>query len=835
MKLPLREPISPRNVYFNPKTNKIHLLMPIMSGSEIGLDNTCKSVYSLQEFFGLLGANQQSTAAGTLEDYKAALEFDLKYMPASEEKALKEQRLQQIMTYLSILKQIQQNKLIAKPLLQAFPLYPEPLEILMQAVDANLHSIILRPEVQDNMLRTTAIAPAFSANHDHIENGQVIPQASLLGDTLRQRYQSVSFTPKSQAALIAHIALSRTSLPVDFVAIKAQLINEIKTYLGIKVNFEQTQGNRYTPSAPMNQPYLDAQLAIDVDNPATTETYVKGLIQYCTPNLFDNVEGSPFYTVNNNEQLSILTQFFLAELNIASSAQSITEANFGRILETDVQLIKDLAQVVKDALEHSAPVEEALIKYVNQHKDRFELKNLLPEDCIPALKERFKSHWEQIKASPHFDEFMLLSDTPGYFFTHQNCIATHFASFLQTGFFDEVKNPSTQAFLQAMQQDFDAVDKPDNVVPHKNDHINNAVKEVDVDLSTIDKAALQALYEDINTYPEALKKSLLTQFKQERPDFKPQIDAKQFLQFVAYGQQEEADALLKSDPELAQELLKAADIPFTDYSGRTFTCTAYEYAYWAKDAHMQRMLEKYIRQDEETRLDILHRVKTIEEPVRSAATSGFWELLFGPSTKPNGLHYTTQDKAGNIIDHRDAHFDLTPLISALKHYVSEFDKIKNKTEVDWERLDKIWVEIVGMAQRMVPAHIAHEYCHPDRSFEDITKNNALLDASNPANLKRQLKFYNGETGNDDAWFTPNSHSADSGLGFSIGILRGWRMWAGGGKRRAAGVAGACMDQMLVVDLVALTSIDEVRTSDCKQSLDNLNQPLTVQTSPTHGT
>jgi hypothetical protein len=832
MKLPLREPISPRNVYFNPKTNRIHLLMPIMSGSEIGLDNTCKSVYSLQEFFGLLGANQQSTAVGTLEDYKAALEFDLKYMPASEEKALKEQRLQQIMTYLSILKQIQQNKLITKPLLQAFPLYPEPLEILMQAVDANLHSIILRPKVQDNMLRTTAIAPAFSANHDHIENGQVIPQASLLGDTLRQRYQSVSFTPKSQEALIAHIVSSRTGLPVDFVAIKDQLITEIETYLGIKVSFEQTQSNQAhraagsTPSVPMNQPYLDEQLAIDGDNPATTEAYVKGLIQYCTPNLFDNVEGSPFYAVHNNEQLSILTQFFLAELNIASSAQSITAANFGQILETDAQLIKDLAQAVKDALEHSAPVEEALIKYVNQHKDRFELKNLIPEDSIPTLKERFKSHWEQIKASPHFDEFMLLSDTPGYFVTHQNYIATHFANFLQTGFFDEVKNPSTQAFLQAMQQDFDTMDKPDNVVPHKNDRINTAVKEVDIDLSTMDKAALQALYEDINTYSEALKKSLLTQFKQERPDFKPQINIKQFLQHVAYGQQAEAEALLEKDPELAQALLRATDIPFTDYSGRTFKCTAYEYAYWAKDTHMQRMLEKHIRQDEEIRLDILHRVKAIEEPMNPLAASGF---LAPP--RPKGLCYTTKDKAGNIINHREVHFDLTPLISALKHYVPESNKIKNKTEADWERLDKIWVEMVGMAQRMVPAHIAHEYCHPDRSFEDITKNIALLDASNPTNLKRQLKFYNGETGNDDVWFTPNSHAADSGLGFSIGIFRG----TGVGRGEVPGGRWGVEADEAMLDSAALTAIDEVRTNDCKQSLNNLNQPLTVQTSPTHGT
>lgn len=53
MKLPIREPTAPRYIYINPKTNTVHLLMPIMSGTEIGLDNTCKSVYSLQEFFGL--------------------------------------------------------------------------------------------------------------------------------------------------------------------------------------------------------------------------------------------------------------------------------------------------------------------------------------------------------------------------------------------------------------------------------------------------------------------------------------------------------------------------------------------------------------------------------------------------------------------------------------------------------------------------------------------------------------------------------------------------------------------------------------------------------------
>ena len=115
--------------------------MPIMSGTEIGLDNTCMSVYSLQEFFGLLGANQQSTALGVLTDYKAALEFDLKYMPASEDKVRKAHRLAQIDTYLNILQHVQQDTRITKPLKLRFPLYPEPLVHLMQASEANLHSV----------------------------------------------------------------------------------------------------------------------------------------------------------------------------------------------------------------------------------------------------------------------------------------------------------------------------------------------------------------------------------------------------------------------------------------------------------------------------------------------------------------------------------------------------------------------------------------------------------------------------------------------------------------------------------------------------------------------
>ena len=825
MKLPFKEPLVPRYVYVNPKTNVVHLLMPIMSGTEIGLDNTCKSVYSLQEFFGLLGANLQSTAIGMLKNYQEALVFDIKYHPDLEGKTLKEARLVQITRYLSLLQKVQQEEQITVPLKLAFPAYPAALESLMQANDVNLYSVLLHPQEQDVQLRTTAISPVFSANHDTLVNGQRIEKRSLLYETLSNHYAGLMLTPKSKEQLIELVlAKCPEGVVVNFERVKELLTEEIHTLLGVGVDFNQTQGSAYAPSVPVTQAYLDEEFNFGVNNPRTYQGYIEALIAYCAPHLFDVVDDSPFYTINNQERRSILTQFFLAELNITCREEGITDANFGQILEANPDLVSDLATAVKEALACDASVEDVVVDYVNQHQDDFHLRDSIPQDSIPKLKERFKSHYQHIKGSPHFDEFMLLSKKEGAFFAHQGCIATHFAHFMQTGFFAEIlKDESTKTFLQSAQKDFATVDKPENILSHNNEHIHADMKEVELDLSKMDNSTLQALYEDINSYQDPnIKEALLAELKKERPDFKPQIDAKAFLQHVAYGEQHEAEALLNKDPELAQELLRASNIPFTDYAGRTFACTAYEYAYWAKDSHMQRMLENYIRQDEETRKFILGRVKAIEELVNPPAAEGF----FAPQ-RPRGLRYTTQDKEGKTIEHCEAHFDLTPLKKALQHYVDEYKK-PNKSDEDWAVLDNIWVKEVGMAQRDVPAHIAQEYCHPERSFHGITKNKDLLNAANPNNLKRQLKFYNFDTNNDDFWFTPGSYAVDSGLGFSFAILprrggRGFGPGMPGAHRWGVGGGGVA-----ACDLPALTTIDEVSTSDLNQSLENLSQSLIVQ-------
>jgi hypothetical protein len=74
---------------------------------------------------------------------------------------------------------------------------------------------------------------------------------------------------------------------------------------------------------------------------------------------------------------------------------------------------------------------------------------------------------------------------------------------------------------------------------------------------------------------------------------------------------------------------------------------------------MQRMLEKYIRINDETSALILGRVQAIEQLVSPRPDSGLFAHL-----KPPGLRYTTKDN----IEHQDTGFDLTPLINALVNH-----------------------------------------------------------------------------------------------------------------------------------------------------------------------
>jgi hypothetical protein len=260
-----------------------------------------------------------------------------------------------------------------------------------------------------------------------------------------------------------------------------------------------------------------------------------------------------------------------------------------------------------------------------------------------------------------------------------------------------------------------------------------------------------------------------------------------FLQDVAEGKEGEADASLSAaTPANIQILLRTPGV-FTDYSGRTFYCTAYEYAYWAKDTHMCRMLERHM--DEKTKAYLLARIEAMEE------SSG------------QGLTYQQNGKK-----HHSVHFDLTPLKTAWQAYISGYPAWYARK--DWAAMDAALMD-VAKEQRNVPAHVAQQCRNPDLKLYPLASFNVDREDIPKEALPRDLTIINAITGRHDSWFP--LATSNSGLGFDFAV----RVWGVGINDRGAEGHWSMVSD---ADLMVVTSLDEARTSDLATSRKNLSPP-----------
>ncbi|NCT57784.1 MAG: hypothetical protein GW760_08780, partial [Legionella sp.] len=127
--------------------------------------------------------------------------------------------------------------------------------------------------------------------------------------------------------------------------------------------------------------------------------------------------GSPFYlgTYANRagqaERLSIMTQFYLAILNIHCRAQGISNKNFGEILDNNTALSQALVDAVSHALTNGDDVEQAIIMFMNAHKNTFKLSRDLSVTDKDAIQAKFEITYRTVTAtreSSHMDDFMIL-------------------------------------------------------------------------------------------------------------------------------------------------------------------------------------------------------------------------------------------------------------------------------------------------------------------------------------------------------------------------------------------------------------------------------------------
>ncbi len=174
----------------------------------------------------------------------------------------------------------------------------------------------------------------------------------------------------------------------------------------------------------------------------------------------------------------------------------------------------------------------------------------------------------------------------------------------------------------------------------------------------------------------------------------------QFLRLVAEGEQDQAEAMLKANPNLA---LQSGTV--TDLSKRTFEhITAFQYAVWARDWHMWTMLLKYLPQ-EEAALQ-LHALET------------------------NGTEHGT-------------YFDFGILIGAYAILEQNWSKWNSN------QCNTHWVKQIGGAQLLVPAHVANEYSRRDRPLyplPDFTQGTLPR-----ARGIQKTDWYAQELGNEWTW------------------------------------------------------------------------------------
>lgn len=282
----------------------------------------------------------------------------------------------------------------------------------------------------------------------------------------------------------------------------------------------------------------------------------------------------------------------------------------------------------------------------------------------------------------------------------------------------------------------------------------------------------------VNLPAQEIPPRMLTQFEgTAKPvprintsDFK---DVREILRLVAEGEQDKAESMLKSNPALA---LVPGEV--TDLSKRTFTnITIFQYACWALDWHMWTMIRKYLPDNE------------AKQQAEGFETESWVEK--------HGVH---------------AQWILDKLIEAYQITIDLYNA-KKHTEGDIA-----WIQQVGGAQSLLPAHVVNEYCHPTRAFYP------LPDFRDATPLPRTRSIGHGE------WFT-----AKGGIGATFAVYRGkgeaWGRGLGGRvvnrKNVASGVLAWFGWYGESSDRASISALSYIRTVQREELINEL-KPRPVQ-------
>lgn len=438
------------------ENNKVHLLLPIVGGDEIGLDNTCQTLVELKSFFfGSTSHNEtRYSAEYQLAEYKKQLELDIQAITSqigisreSFKDLLREkkERLKQIEKYIELIQVLKSDydkdeeiENISRNLIAPLP---AGMAQIIRA-SSNAMAMILSPRAPD--LATSFRYPGFRVMRDY-EN-----KNSALKEGLGYRLRS-TFFPEDQ-----------TPTPLNKKSIKDKIIEDVlaqskfsslkgddhKEKLEILKNLIQQQYAKIHPALSVKTS-RDTQkldwdylvLIMGVGDDSTIVEWINAIIDSTVdPEFLDMKESeetaSVFYDGQKlikdpytADKMSIKVQYLLAEINFYCKTNKLSDANFGEFFDKEPYATQ-IAQLVKAGLAQGAHIESILYQYVNDNHVHLGLAFTLTIEQQKEIIAKFTQHYNTIKDSPHFDEFFVADpDKKGNIFSHQGRISCHFLDF----------------------------------------------------------------------------------------------------------------------------------------------------------------------------------------------------------------------------------------------------------------------------------------------------------------------------------------------------------------------------------------------------------------------
>lgn len=480
--------------------NKVHLLMPIVGGEEIGLDNTCQMTVELKTFFfgNSYNGKEKYSAELQLTEYKKQLLEDINAINSqkgisryaySDLLKEKKERLKQIEKYIELIKVLKEeyDKKNEIGIIETYPIpnLPTALEQIFQS-SQNGYAVRLSPAHPD--LATRFNNPLFQIKRNYEDSD--LPLTEGLGYHLRTTLLPNAQTPtlidkKSSRDKIVEIVLAQVKSDHLKGEDREQKLEELKQLIQqefVKIDANLSV-NLSRDKLPINIEYMENIFAWDEDD--DIKTCISNIIEATVePDYWKLSESNDAVSIfydgqkeiameRDADTMSIKVQFLLSEINFYCKTNKLSEVSFGRFFDNEPHS-SEIAKRVKEGLMQGDAIELLIYNYINSNHVELGLKSPLISKQQQEITEKFSQHYNIIKDSPHFDEFFIADpDKKGNIFSHQGRISCHFLDFFTRQTHGQCGLGDLEGHSQALQEGIS------NRLTHKNDIVTAGYEKIE--------------------------------------------------------------------------------------------------------------------------------------------------------------------------------------------------------------------------------------------------------------------------------------------------------------------------------------------------------------------